>query len=138
MDTSAFLLPLHVLVFLDVFHAAGLEEVGTEQPVEQDNVHEGHDGQTHTAHRVAENGNQIAVQHQPACHPRQRVDAEHHVRAQVNHAVHTVHCALGDTGHTQHLPQVQEDGVDLHKQGHNREAHVAKGEHWQPKAGDHL
>lgn len=137
-DKSAFLLLLHVLVFLDLFLTAGLKEVGTKQAVEQNNIHEGHNGHTHAPHCVAEKRNVITVQHQPARHPRQSVDAEHHVCAQVNHAIYTVHSALGNTGHPQHLPEVQEDGIDLHKQGHNREAHVTTRQDWQAKASDHL
>lgn len=104
---------LHVFLLLFLFPqlllAAGLHEVAPHEAVEEYDVHGGHDGQTYTADGVAEQRDEVAVQHQPAGHPGQSVDAKHHIRAQVDHAVDSVKCALGQVGHAEHLPQVQED-----------------------------
>lgn len=133
---GAGLVLLHLL--LPPCFTAAYQEVTAQQSVKEDDVHGGHDGHAHTAHRVNEQRDEAAIQHQPSRHPGQRADAEHHVGAQVHHAVQPVHGAPAQAGHAQHLPQVQEDGVDLHQQGHHRKAHVAEAESRNPEAGDDL
>ena len=125
----------HLLLALP--HAA-LQEVAAQQAAEEHDVHGGHDGHAHAAHRVGHQGHVVPVQHQPACHPGQRVDAEHHVGAQVDDAVDLVGGARHQVSHAQHLPQVQEHRVDLHQEGHHGEAHEAAGQHRDAKARDHL
>lgn len=128
---------LHLLLLLGLPRAA-LQEVAPEQAVEQHDVHDGHDGHAHTAQRVGQQWHLVPVEHQPAGHPGQRVDPEHHVRAQVDDAVDAVQRSLGHVGHAEQLPQVEEDRVELHQQRHHGKAHVATRQHRQAEAGDHL
>lgn len=128
---------LRLFLFLGLPSAA-LQKVVPEETIEQDNVHERHDGHTHAAQRVGQEGHHVPVEHQPTGHPGQGVDAEHHVRAQVDYAVDPVQRSFGNVGHTQHLPEVEEHRVNLHQQGHHGEADVVAGQHGEAETGDHL
>lgn len=134
---SSSLSSLHLLLLLGL-PGTVLQKVTPEQPIKQDNIHGRHDGHTHAAQRVGQEGHLVPVEHQPAGHPGQRVDAEHHVCAQVDYAVDPVQRAFGDAGHTQHLPEVEEHRVYLHQQGHHGKAHVAARQHREAETGDHL
>lgn len=101
------LLPLHI--------PAGLEEVTTQQAVEEDDVHGCHDCHAHRAYSVRCRGHVLPIEEEPASHPGQRGDAEHHVGAQVDDAVEAVAGGVHQVGHEQDLPQVEEDGVNLHQ-----------------------
>lgn len=89
------LLPAHV--------PAGLEEITTQQAVEEDDVHRGHDCHANCAHGVCGQGHVLPVEEQPACHPGQRGNAEHHVGAQVDDAVEAVAGGVHQVGHEQDL-----------------------------------
>lgn len=101
------LLPPHIL--------SAFEEVTPQQAVEQDDVHGCHDCHAHRAHGVGSWGHVVAIEEEPAGHPGQRGDAEHHVGAQVDEAVEAIAGGVHQVGHEQDLPQVEEDGVDLHQ-----------------------
>lgn len=101
------LFPLHV--------SAGLEEVTTQQAVEEDDVHGRHDCHAHCAHSVRCWGHILPIEEEPAGHPGQCGDAKHHVGAQVDDAVEAVAGGVHQVGHEQDLPQVEEDGVNLHQ-----------------------
>ncbi len=127
-----------LLLFPHLLLTAGLHEVTSHQAAKQHNVHDGHDGQTHAADGVADQGDEVTIQHQPAGHPGQSVDAKHYIGAQVYHAVDTVKCTFGQAGHAEHLPQVQKDWIDLHQQSHHCKTHIPTGQHRDPETGDHL
>lgn len=127
----------HLLLLLG-FPGAALQKVAPQQSIKEHDIHDGHDGHAHTAQGVGQQGHLLPVQHQPAGHPGQRVDAEHHVCAQIDYAVHTVQRTCRDVGHSQQLPEVEENGVYLHQQSHHSEAHVPTGQHREAETGDDL
>lgn len=127
---------LHLLLLLGLPGAA-LQEIAPEQPTEEDDVHDGHDGHPHAAQRIGQQRYLVPVEHQPAGHPSQGVDAEDHVRAQVDDAVDAVERAGRHAGHAQDLAEVEEHGVYLHQQGHHGKSHVATRHHGEAEAGDH-
>lgn len=119
---SSFLLPCSF--------SASLEEVTTQQSVEQHGIHH-HDGrQADTPGGIERQWHPRLVQHQPAHHPGQRANAEDHVGAQVEHAVQAAQGTRegGPARHVQQLPHMQEHGVDLHQQGHHSVAHKLMGQ----------
>lgn len=126
------------LLFAHLLLTARLHEVTSHQTVKQHNVHGSHDGQTHAADGVADQGDEVTIQHQPTGHPGQGVDTKHYVGAQVYHAVDSVKCTFGQAGHAEHLPQVQKDRIDLHQQSHHCKTHIPIGQHRDPETGDHL
>ena len=128
---------LRLLLLLGLTGAA-LQEVAPQQAIEQHYVHGRHDCHAHAAHGVGEQRHVVTVQDQPAGHPCQGVDAEHHVSAQVDHAVDAVQGARCHVGHEQHLAQVQEHRIDLHQQRHHGKAHVAAGDDRDAETSDDL
>lgn len=131
------LLFLHLLLLL-VLPTAALQKVASEQPIKEDYIHGCHDSHTYTAKCVCQEGHLVPVEHQPAGHPGQRVDAEHHICAQVHHAVDSVQCSCGNVGHTQNLSEVEEHRVYLHQQSHHSKPHITARQDREAKTSDHL